>query len=133
MAHEPASFEDVHAYEYEDGPEPDPDRLAFDLSQGYNSLWNSNILERLLLKFQTRCEDEKWPVKRSDTYIREVLKNRYKRLRTTWLRGQPKLSRNGTLETPAEVEERLLQYMQQAAKASRQNTRRCAVSFVYYH
>ncbi|KAG6375694.1 hypothetical protein JVT61DRAFT_3268 [Boletus reticuloceps] len=129
VAHQPASLDDVQAYEHEDGPGPDPEQLAFDLSQGYNSPWNSSILESLLREFQARCKDESWPVKKSDNYVRQALRNRYKRLRTTWLRGQPRLTSNGIVETPAEVEERMLEHLKQLGKASRQNTRRRNVSF----
>jgi len=78
VSHQPASADDVQAYECDDGPGPDADNLMFDLGQNYTSPWNSHVLEILLLKVQERCDEENWPVKRSDNYIQEVLKNRYK-------------------------------------------------------
>ncbi|KAN0093391.1 hypothetical protein V8E55_004175, partial [Tylopilus felleus] len=102
VAHEMASLGDVQAYEYEDGPGPDAEQLAFDLSQGYNSPWNLSILKLLLYKLQARCQEENWPIKKSNNYIREALRCCYKQLRTVWLRNQPRLTHNDVLETPAE-------------------------------
>ena len=124
VAHIPAFADDVHAFEYEDGAGPDPDNLAFDLAHGTTSLWNSAVVEILLRMFQKRSSEEKWLVTKPDNYVRLDLKNRYKKLRTAWLRGQPKLTRNGVLETPAEVEARLLEQMARLGKESRQATRR---------
>lgn len=118
----------MRAYEYEDGAGPDWDALLFDLTRSYTSLWNSNVLEMLLRELQQRCEQEKWPVTKPDNYIREALKNRYKKLRTTWLKAQPKLTRHGVLESPTEVEARLVDEMMRLGKASRQATRRRNVS-----
>ncbi|KIJ64128.1 hypothetical protein HYDPIDRAFT_168190 [Hydnomerulius pinastri MD-312] len=113
IAHEWAGADDVHAFEYEDGPGPVAHELSFDLTQSYTSLWNSK-----------HCEEEKWPVEKPNNYLREVLKSRYKRLRTTWLKAQPKLMQNGVLETPGQVEKRLVDEMNRLGKASRQGTRR---------
>lgn len=48
MAHVLALKADVHAYEYEDGPGPDKDAIAFDLSHNYSIPWNMFILELFL-------------------------------------------------------------------------------------
>ncbi|KIJ68876.1 hypothetical protein HYDPIDRAFT_25128 [Hydnomerulius pinastri MD-312] len=114
ITHAQAVLDDVHAYEYEDSPGPDLEALAFDLTQSYRSTWNSSILELLLCELQQRCDDQHWPVKKPDNYLREVLQNRYKKLRTTWMKAQPKLTKNGVQETPAEVEARL-KYRRHAA------------------
>ncbi|KAG6372744.1 hypothetical protein JVT61DRAFT_7138 [Boletus reticuloceps] len=124
LAHEPAPAQEVYSFEHEDGPGPSREFLAFDLSRSATSPWNSTILEILLREFQKTCTDEKWAIKRSDNYVRELLKNRYKKLHTVWLKGQPKLLRDGRLETEEEVEARLLAEMDRQAKASRQATRR---------
>ncbi|KIJ59115.1 hypothetical protein HYDPIDRAFT_33511 [Hydnomerulius pinastri MD-312] len=124
ITHVSAAADDVHAFEYEDGAGPDVNALSFDLTHSYTSLWNSHILELLLRELQQRSEEDKWPAKKPDNYIREILKNRYRRLRTTWLKAQPKLTVNGVLETPAEVEKRLLREMMRLGKESRQATRR---------
>ncbi|KIK74273.1 hypothetical protein PAXRUDRAFT_20043 [Paxillus rubicundulus Ve08.2h10] len=124
ITYDTAAPKDIHEYEYEDGPSPDHDNLAFDLSHNYSSPWNTYILEHLLRELQERCSKEKWPVTRSDNYIREILKDRYKRLRTVWLGAQPKLTTRGVAETPFETEARLVEERKKAAKESRQTTQR---------
>ncbi|KIK77071.1 hypothetical protein PAXRUDRAFT_28869, partial [Paxillus rubicundulus Ve08.2h10] len=124
IAYDTAAPKDVHEYEYEDGPSPDHDNLAFDLSHNYLSPWNTYILEHLLRELQEHCSKEKWPVTRSDNYIREILKDQYKRLRTVWLGAQPKLTTRGVAETPFETEAQLVEERKKAAKESRQTTRR---------
>ncbi|KAI5992984.1 hypothetical protein EDD15DRAFT_2136482, partial [Pisolithus albus] len=84
ITHEPAKAADVRAYEYEDGPSPDTDNVAFDLTRNHSSPWNSFILSFLLREFQARCVQEAWPIKKNDDYIEEALHERYKRLRTLW-------------------------------------------------
>ena len=108
MTHEPADAGDVHEYEYEDGAGPDPFNLAFDLTRNYSVPWNTAILDLLLRELQEQCIEEQWEVRRSDHYIMEILKDRYKRLRTVWLKAQPKLTSRGVLETPTETEARLV-------------------------
>ena len=76
--HEPASAADVSAYEQEDGPGPNADVLAFDLAQNHSSIWNSKVLDILCTEFQAHCEEQNWPVKKSDNYILNVLRTRYK-------------------------------------------------------
>ncbi|KAI5981631.1 hypothetical protein EDD15DRAFT_2147576, partial [Pisolithus albus] len=115
---------DVHAYEYEDGPDPDTDKVAFDLTRNYSSPWNSFLLSYLLREFQMRCVQEAWPIRKDDDYIEEVLRERYKRLRTLWKNARPKLTAKGLMETPAEQEARLVENSLIQGKESRQATRR---------
>ncbi|KAG1726121.1 hypothetical protein EDD22DRAFT_740635, partial [Suillus occidentalis] len=116
--------EDVYSYEYEDGPGPDAQNLAFDLKHGSSTPWNAKILDILLEKLQTRSMEEKWPFPRSDGYYKAILEDRYKRLRTGWRAAQPKITAKGVLETGAEVEERLIAKRDGNLKSIRQTTRR---------
>jgi len=84
ITHNPADTGDVRAYEYEDGPMPDTDNIAFDLMQNYSSPWNRFILQFLLQELQMRCDEEAWPIRKKDNYIEEILQQRYKQLRTLW-------------------------------------------------
>ncbi|KAI6102774.1 hypothetical protein EV401DRAFT_2079834 [Pisolithus croceorrhizus] len=124
ITHHPAAAEDVHAYEYEDGFGPDRNNLSFDLTQNYSSPWNTYILKLLCQELQARCKEENWPIKRGDNYIMEILRERYKRLRTVWRNAQPKLTSKGVLETPTETEARLVEGRIQMGKDSRQANRR---------
>ena len=132
IASDSAPVDDVHAFEHEDGPAPDLNHLAFDLRRGHSSLWNSAVIEQLLREFQRTCEDENWSIKKQDNYIRELLRNRYKKIRTTWFSGQPKITRNGRLETTEEVEARLVNQINKQGKSSRQGTRRRNVGRLTY-
>ncbi|KAI6127303.1 hypothetical protein F5141DRAFT_1210688 [Pisolithus sp. B1] len=109
ITHAPASTADVHAYEYEDGPSPDTDKIAFDLAWNYSSPWNTFLLSFLLREFQLRCASEAWPIRKEDDYVEEILQECYKRLRTLWRNAQPKLTTKGVPETPAEHEARLVE------------------------
>lgn len=117
-----APADDVYIFECKNGPGPDLDDLAFDLTCGYGSPLNSAIIELLLRDFQQTCIDESWPIQKQDNYVREVLKNWYKKLRTMWLKGQPRISQGGILEAPDEVEAWLVDKMDRQGKASRQCT-----------
>ena len=103
IASEPALAADIDAFEHEDGPGPDLNHSAFDLRHSCASPWNSTIIELLLCEFQRICMDENWPIRKPDNYVWELLKNWYKKLRMTWFMGQPKLTWDGTLESPDEV------------------------------
>ncbi|KAI6009887.1 hypothetical protein EDC04DRAFT_2906332 [Pisolithus marmoratus] len=122
ITHKPASVHDVHAYEHEDGPTPDENTIAFDLSQNYLSPWNAFLLELLLQELQSCCREENWPIKKSDNYIREILRDRYKCLHTIWRNAQPKVAATGHLKMPGKVEAHLINERTQAGKESRQAT-----------
>ncbi|KAG1775116.1 hypothetical protein EV702DRAFT_946811, partial [Suillus placidus] len=122
MLHEPASHDDVYAYEYEDGPGPNCNRLAFDLKGGPKSPWNDKVVGLLLEELHRRVDQESWPFQRSEAYFKEVLQDRYKRLRTVWMAAQPKFTAMGGLETPAEVEQRLTTKKDESLKVTRQTT-----------
>lgn len=124
IVHQPTTCEDVYSYEYEDGPGPDTQNLAFDLKHGFSTPWNAKILDILLEKLRTRSMEEKWPFPRSDGYFKVTLEDRYKRLRTAWRAAQPKITAKGILETGAEVEERLIAKRDENLKSICQTTRR---------
>ncbi|KAI5992058.1 hypothetical protein EDC04DRAFT_2613708 [Pisolithus marmoratus] len=122
ITHKPASVHDVHAYKHEDGPTPNENTIAFDLSQNYSSPWNAFLLELLLQELQSHCREENWPIKKSDNYIREILRDHYKCLHTIWRNAQPKVAATGHLEMPGKVEAHLINEWTQASKESRQAT-----------
>ncbi|KAG1901558.1 uncharacterized protein F5891DRAFT_931587, partial [Suillus fuscotomentosus] len=116
--------EDVYSYEYEDGPGPDLKNLTFDTKNGSKTPWNSRIIDLLLGELRRRGDEERWPFARSEAYFRKILRDRYKRLRMVWTCAQPKVTAKGVLETPAEVEERLITKKDKLLKVTRQTTRR---------
>ncbi|KAI6148196.1 hypothetical protein EDD17DRAFT_1766908 [Pisolithus thermaeus] len=78
IMHHPATAEDIHAYEYEDGFGPDQNNLLFDLTQNYSSPWNTYILKLLCQELQACCKEKNWPIKRGNNYIMEILQECYK-------------------------------------------------------
>jgi hypothetical protein len=133
MLHEPASHDDVYAYEYEDGPGPNCNRLAFDLKGGPKSPWNDKVVGLLLEELHRRVNQESWPFRRSEAYFKEVLQDRYKRLHTVWIAAQPKVTAKGGLETPTEVEQRLITKKDESLKVTRQTMRRKNVCLRAFH
>jgi hypothetical protein len=118
IIHETANRKDVYSYEYEDGPGPDLKNLAFDLKNGFKTTWNSKIIYFLLEEIQRRCSEERWPFQRSEAYFREILHDHYKHLCTIWTAVQPKITVKGTLETPTELEQRLIVKKDETLKAT---------------
>ncbi|KAI6012339.1 hypothetical protein EDC04DRAFT_2609515 [Pisolithus marmoratus] len=76
----------------------------------------------LFKELRLLCREENWPIKKSDNYIREILRDHYKCLHTIWRNAQPKVAATGHLKTPGEVEAHLINEQTQASKESRQAT-----------
>ncbi|KAG2744586.1 hypothetical protein P692DRAFT_20744017, partial [Suillus brevipes Sb2] len=96
---------------------------TFDLRNGSKTPWNSKIIDLLLEEIQKRCIEEQWPFQRSEAYFREILHDRYKRLRTIWTAAQPKVTAKGILETPVEVEKRLVTKKDETLKTTRRRNK----------
>ncbi|KAG1892291.1 hypothetical protein F4604DRAFT_1532281, partial [Suillus subluteus] len=62
-----------------------------------------------------------------DSYYKEILEDRYKRLWTVWREGQAKVTAKGVIETGEEVEERLIAKRDKTLKSVRQATRQTKV------
>ncbi|KAG1721115.1 hypothetical protein EDB19DRAFT_1592693, partial [Suillus lakei] len=107
----------------EDGPGPNCKDITFDLRHGSKSPWNDKVIGLLLEELRRRGDRENWPFQRSEAYFKEILQERFKRLRTIWTAAQPKVTPKGGLETPAEVEQRLIAKKDEVLKAACQNTR----------
>ncbi|KAG0699829.1 hypothetical protein DFH29DRAFT_780472, partial [Suillus ampliporus] len=99
IVHQPADREDVYSYEYEDGPGPNTQNLAFDLKNGFNTPWNAKILDILLEELKKRSVEEEWPFRRSDAYYKAILEDRYKRMRMIWRAAQPKTLGDGGMSS----------------------------------
>ncbi|KAG2092399.1 hypothetical protein BD769DRAFT_1370991, partial [Suillus cothurnatus] len=102
---------------------PDLKNLAFDLKNGFKTPWNSKIIDLLFKEIQRRCSEERWPFQKSEAYFREILHDCYKHLHTIWTAVQPKITAKGTLETPTELEQRLIMKKDETLKVTCQMTR----------
>ncbi|KAI9567281.1 hypothetical protein HD554DRAFT_2173384 [Boletus coccyginus] len=70
-----AKSDDVHGYEDEDGPRLNVEVPTFNLAQNYHSLYNLKIFELLLQELQQYCKDKNWSIKKTHSYLSEVLQN----------------------------------------------------------
>ncbi|KAG1719950.1 uncharacterized protein EDB91DRAFT_1257275 [Suillus paluster] len=69
---------------------------------------NAKTLNILLEELKKGSVEEEWPFQRSDGYYKVILEDHYKQLQMVWRAAQPKHTAKGSLETAAEVEERLI-------------------------
>ena len=127
MGHESVDPTLVKAYE-SGGAGPDKRNLRFDMTSGPKHQWNRAVLMILMKKLKKACKESRLRVpERSEAYYLDILSDRYKRARVAWKRAQPKLTDGDTLETPAEVEERLLKGKETQLRQARTKERRVAV------
>ena|ERR1700722_11265798 len=128
MGHETADPALVRAHK-EGLAEPDPNDLHFDMKAGPDSEWNTAVLD-ILLKTMKKMEKKstlRYP-HRSDAYFLDLVRDKYKRARSSWKRAQPKQTDMDIEETPAQVEDRLVTSKESQLKLARTRERRVAVS-----
>jgi hypothetical protein len=107
---------------------PDPKDLHFDMKAGPNSAWNSVVIDILVSKLEKRRGKAVYNIpQRSREYLEDLVRDRYNRVRSSWKRGQPKLTDAGVRETPEQVENRLLTRKDQQCLAARTRERRVLV------
>jgi hypothetical protein len=118
----------IQAYNDGDGNGPDPDHLQLDMAGGAESQWNKAALGILLEKLKETRRAERWPLPdRSDSYLADLIRERYKRAAAVWQSSQRKTS-SGTLETWEQVEKRLVAKKDLQLVNNRHGTRRRNVS-----
>ena len=71
---------------------------------------------------------EEWPCDASDDLLLEYIEGKFATLRSAWRKGKPRAKNDGTLETPREVESRLVASQGTTTKMNRQRKRRFDVS-----
>ena len=127
MGHESVDPALVGTYE-SGGAGPDKHNLRFDMASGPKSQWNRAVLMILMKKLKKACKESRLRVPdRSEAYYLDILTDRYKRARSAWRRAQLKVTEADALETPAEVEERLLKSKEIQLRQARTRERRAAV------
>ena len=119
----------IQAYNDGDGNGPDPDHLQLDMAGGAESQWNKEALGILLEKFKETRRAERWPLPdRSDSYLADLIRERYKRAAAVWQNSQRRKTSSGTLETWEQVEKRLVAKKDLQLVINRHGTRRRSVS-----
>jgi hypothetical protein len=108
---------------------PDIQHLQFDLLGKAMSEWNLRACDLLREQLYELDISKNWGLpERSKEYIDEAIMFRFKRLHTRWRSCQPRTKASGKLETPDEVEIRVIQGGVSRKKLARQATRRSTVS-----
>lgn len=108
--------------------EPDPDHLCFDLRKGVDSPWNDCVLRILVDEIKVARKASKYKIpKRSDAYLLDMVQERYLRARTSWKETVPRYTIDNKMETPGEVESRVLTEKEKKEKSARCRERRVAV------
>ena len=119
----------IQAYNDGDGNGPDPDDLQLDMTGGAESQWNKAALGILLEKFKETRRAERWPLPdRSDSYLADLIRERYKRAAAVWKNSQRRTTSSGRLETWEQVENRLVAKKDIQLATNRHGTRRRSVS-----
>ena len=120
-----ASYEAVEAFENNIGPGPELDALCFDMVGETESRWNLSVQQILLQKFLEgvdlgiviNCDGQ------TEAYWKDAIRERFKKLRDQWRRGQYKMMESGLFETDEVYTKRMLLEREVAQKAARHLTR----------
>lgn len=117
---------------YNDGGEgdgPDPENLCFEMTGPKDSAWNQRVVDLLLKKFREVEKEEDWSIPdRSDVYVKNLIQEKFKRIRTIWRKAQLRTKESGELEDEEEWERRASSEQMEQLKKARHLTRRRAVS-----
>jgi hypothetical protein len=125
-----ATREEVDAFVHGIGDGPDPDDLRFDMDGEYNNAWNMTVIKVLVNTFEVvraRSAPHKQIPARPESYLTNLLLEKFKRCKTYWKDGRPHITAGGTIETPQQLQQRLLVNYDASRKIQRHNTRRIKV------
>ena len=119
----------INGYCDGEGDGPNPDDLRIDFNGNKDSHWNVGVQEILLDKLLERRDEDDWRLPdRPNEYFEDMIASRLKALTRVWKKSQPALKRDGQLETPEEVESRVVEERSRQNKKQRPFTRRTHVS-----
>jgi len=95
------------------------------MKAGPGSEWNRAVLLILMKKMKKACQKSGLRVpERSEAYYLDLLEQRFKRVRSVWKQAQPKRKEDDELESPSDVERRLVIAKQTGLKIARTRERR---------
>jgi len=128
---------EVTEYDLEGKGGPSADDLRINMRGKVSSKWNHAVGQLLLDTIRKRKQGQAWNSlpEQSDTYLLEIVTEQLERARTVWRDAQPRVKVDGTVEDPAEVEERMNEEKERKGKQARATTRWISVSsipFGYY-
>ena len=130
-AHEPPSEKELKDFEQEvtKGPE-EGDALVLDLRHKNNSVWNTKVLDLILARVLEKRTGSAWEdlPERSGAYFLDIVCGQINRARNTWKVGQPHLNDEGEVESPEDIERRMVASKESSNRRQRAYTRRRSVS-----
>lgn len=107
----------------------DQEDLHFDMREGPDSDWNGAVMDILVRKLEKASKTSGYKLpSRSKAYYLDLVRDRYKRARAAWRRAQPRTTDMDVLESPKEVESRLVASKDHQLATARSRERRVAVS-----
>lgn len=124
VKHAMANAEAVAEWEAGRGNGPSIMDIHFDASTaGQKSEWNREIFRLLTTQFK-RLEGRSMPPVIKDEHLHWLFFNKYKILHREWTQAQPRIKRNGQLETPGEVQDRRIEKGTNSHARNRNRSRR---------
>lgn len=126
-----AEEEDLVRYKQNEELGPKAEKLLIDMRGKISSAWNEAVKKILVQAVRNKKETaDVWKElpSRTDKYILELVEDNMERARTTWKDAQPKVKSDGSVETPQELERRMVARREETGKAARASTRRKAAS-----
>jgi hypothetical protein len=121
--HHAADPDKVQGHNQGWGPGPDDNDIRFDMNGGLKSEWNNAVFRLLLNRSLELKKDDNLP-ERSEAYIKDLIEERFKRLRILWKACQPRATDSGKPETRDELEDRINHKKDAELKNARHATRR---------
>ena len=119
----------IQAYNDGEGDGPNPDNLQLDMASGPKSQWNKAALGILLEKFKDTRTEEQWSLPdRSDKYLADLIRERFRRVTLIWQKSRHQKTNSGELETWDQVENRVIARKDAHLLTNRHATRRRNVS-----
>lgn len=112
-------------------PAPSLDDLHFDLLGDTHSVWNTTIFDMLRKAFLEREKTQLWSLPTmSDEFIETLISDRFTRLKSVWMKGMRQPRHDGSIETDAEIQVRLIESRGAKLKVIRHRERRSTVSIL---
>jgi hypothetical protein len=110
---------------------PDVDDIRIDFKGKLNSKWNERAIDLLTIYVIGELKEVKQLrllPRRSDDYIRDIIVTYIKNAMTPYRNAQPKLLASGRVESPEELEQRLIVDRDKLSQKARAKSRRNEVS-----
>ena len=129
-SHIPPDNRAITAYAANTGPGPSAEDLHVDTKGKISSKWNQKVIDMLLELVLEKRRGEAYAElpERSEGYFRDIVTKQVERVRVYWKQAQAMVKVDGQRESPAEVEQRMVNQKLKKDAIARAYTRRQSVS-----